>query len=37
MQLRKGVFIAGQNEEWKEKNTSEETHAASDIRRSAQG
>ena len=36
-QIRKGVFIAGQNEERKEKDARQETHAASNLRRTAQG
>ena len=37
MQVREGVFATGQDEERQAKNARQETHAASDIRRSAQG
>ena len=37
VQVRKAVFTAWQNEERKAKNACQETHASSDIRRSAQG
>jgi len=37
LQIREGVFVAGQDEERKAENASQETYSASDIRRSAQG
>jgi len=36
-QVREDVFAAGQNQEREAKNARKETHATSDIRRSAQG